>query len=112
MHELTAAVGQPQNLVSYHLAKLRDAALVSTRRSSADGRDACYTAHLSLVGAFLSQAGAALHAGLDLVPPPATAPRRAGSRTSVLFLCTEQRSVPDGRSAGRGPLGWARQEHP
>ena len=40
VHELTGLVGQPQNLVSYHLGKLRAARLVSARRSSADGRDA------------------------------------------------------------------------
>ena len=39
VHELTDLVGQPQNLVSYHLGKLRDAHLVSARRSSADRRD-------------------------------------------------------------------------
>jgi DNA-binding transcriptional ArsR family regulator len=39
VRELTAAVGQPQNLVSYHLAQLRAAGLVTARRSSFDGRD-------------------------------------------------------------------------
>ena len=46
VHELTGLVGEAQNLVSYHLGKLREAGLVSTRRSSADGRDAYYTADL------------------------------------------------------------------
>jgi protein-tyrosine-phosphatase len=49
--ELTQLVGEPQNLVSYHLRELRDAGLVSSRRSSFDGRDAC-------------AAGAALQPGL------------------------------------------------
>ena len=40
VNELTGLVGQPQNLVSYHLGKLRDGRLVSARRSSADRRDA------------------------------------------------------------------------
>ena len=44
VHELTVLAGQPQNLVSYHLGKLRDARLVSARRSSADRRDAYYRA--------------------------------------------------------------------
>ena len=39
VQELTARAGEPQNLVSYHLGKLRDGALVSARRSSADRRD-------------------------------------------------------------------------
>ena len=41
--ELTGLVGEPQNLVSYHLGKLREARLVSARRSSADRRDSYYT---------------------------------------------------------------------
>ena len=40
--ELTQLVGEPQNLVSYHLRELRDAGLVSSRRSSYDGRDTYY----------------------------------------------------------------------
>jgi hypothetical protein len=40
VYELTGLLGQPQNLVSYQLGKLRGAHLVSTRRSSADRRDA------------------------------------------------------------------------
>src|SRR3989442_14384058 len=36
--ELTELVGRPQNLVSYHLASLRNAGIVSARRSSADPR--------------------------------------------------------------------------
>ena len=42
VHELTDLVGEAQNLVSYHLAKLRDARLVSARRSAADRRDTYY----------------------------------------------------------------------
>src|SRR5438270_5928883 len=69
VHELTGRVGQPQNLVSYHLAKLRDARLVSARRSSADGRDTYYTVDIARVGDLLTATGAALHPGLRLVPP-------------------------------------------
>ena len=45
--ELTALVGEPQNLVSYHLRQLRGGRLVSARRSSADGRDTYYTVDLT-----------------------------------------------------------------
>ena len=45
--ELTAAVGEPQNLVSYHLRLLRDGGLVTARRSSADGRDHYYAIDLA-----------------------------------------------------------------
>jgi len=88
VHELTDLSGQHQNLVSYHLGKLRDARLVSARRSSADGRDAYYTADLTRLGDLLAATGAALHAGLRLRPPePGAFPPRA-KRVRVLFLCT------------------------
>jgi ArsR family transcriptional regulator, arsenate/arsenite/antimonite-responsive transcriptional repressor / arsenate reductase (thioredoxin) len=85
VRELTALTGQPQNLVSYHLGRLRTAGLVTVRRSSADGRDVYYSVDLARCGELLTAAGAALHPGLRLVPPPAAvieAPVR------VLFLCT------------------------
>jgi protein-tyrosine-phosphatase len=86
VHELTGLVGEPQNLVSYHLGKLRDARLVSAQRSAADRRDAYYTADLTRIGGLLSATGGALHPGLRLTRP---APRDAGPEPiRVLFLCT------------------------
>ena len=88
VNELTGLVGQPQNLVSYHLGKLRDARLVSARRSSADRRDAYYTVDLGRLGELLATTGAALHPALRLAPP---SPRRGGpdgASVRVLFLCT------------------------
>ena len=85
VRELTALAGQPQNLVSYHLGKLRAGGLVAMRRSSADARDAYYSIDLVRCGELLTAAGAALHPGLRLVPPPAGP---GGARASVLFLCT------------------------
>lgn len=84
--ELTALVGEPQNLVSYHLGKLREARLVSARRSSADRRDTYYALDLAHVGAQLSAAGGALHPALRL----SLSPRDRGPipPTRVLFLCT------------------------
>ncbi len=86
VHELTGLVGEPQNLVSYHLGKLRDGRLVSARRSAADRRDTYYGLDLPRIGGLLSATGGALHPGLRLTPP---------SRDSVpigpvkvLFLCT------------------------
>jgi len=84
VHELTALVGQPQNLVSYHLGKLRRAALVTARRSSADRRDTYYTLDLARCSAMLADAGGVLHPGLRLVPRSPVAAE--GAR--VLFLCT------------------------
>ncbi|MGV9211482.1 ArsR family transcriptional regulator [Micromonospora sp. RB23] len=84
VHELTARLGQPQSLISYHLGKLRKAALVTARRSSADGRDTYYSLDLATCAGLLSGAGAALHPGLRLATPPS-----ATSVTGrVLFLCT------------------------
>src|SRR5438477_3551299 len=68
--ELTGLVGEPQNLVSYHLGKLREGRLVSARRSSADRRDTYYGLDLARIGALLSATGGALHPGLRLTPPP------------------------------------------
>ena len=83
VRELTDAVGEPQNLVSYHLGKLRAGGLVTMRRSSADRRDAYYTVDLARCGGLLAEVGAALHPGLRLAPP--APPPGHGS---VLFLCT------------------------
>jgi protein-tyrosine-phosphatase/DNA-binding transcriptional ArsR family regulator len=86
VHELTGRVGEAQNLVSYHLGKLREAGLVATRRSSADGRDAYYTADLTRIGELLTASADALHPGLRPTAP-STSSDRPGSVT-VLFLCT------------------------
>jgi protein-tyrosine-phosphatase/DNA-binding transcriptional ArsR family regulator len=86
VRELTGLVGQPQSLVSYHLARLRAGGLVSMRRSSADRRDAYYRIDLTRCGELLSDAAAALHPGLRPAPPPG-APRPS-STARVLFLCT------------------------
>jgi protein-tyrosine-phosphatase len=86
VHELTGLIGEPQNLVSYHLGRLRDARLVSARRSSADRRDAYYTVDLARIGGLLAATGGALHPGLRLTRP---APHGAGpGAVRVLFLCT------------------------
>jgi protein-tyrosine-phosphatase/DNA-binding transcriptional ArsR family regulator len=86
VHELTGLVGEAQNLVSYHLGKLRDADLVATRRSSADGRDAYYTADLTRIGELLSATAGALHPGLARTPPSSGSDTPGTVR--VLFLCT------------------------
>jgi protein-tyrosine-phosphatase/DNA-binding transcriptional ArsR family regulator len=88
VQELTAHSGQPQNLVSYHLGKLRDAHLVTARRSTADRRDAYYSVALADVGELLTATGAALHPGLHLVPPPARTAGQGAVTARVLFLCT------------------------
>ena len=89
VRELCGLTGRPQSLVSYHLGRLRGEQLVSTRRSSADGRDSYYRLDLARCGELLTHAGGALHPGLRLVPPPPTRSRRSRARrTRILFLCT------------------------
>ena len=86
--ELVQLVGKPQNLVSYHLAELRQGGVVSARRSSADGRDVYYRADLLRCRDLLGDAGLALHPGVSLAPtPPEDVPRRR-ARPRLLFLCT------------------------
>ena len=89
--ELTRLVAEPQNLVSYHLGRLRDGGLVSARRSAADGRDRYYAIDLGRCQEQLHAAGGALHPGLGHVPAkggPGAPARSAGRRRRVLFLCT------------------------
>jgi ArsR family transcriptional regulator, arsenate/arsenite/antimonite-responsive transcriptional repressor / arsenate reductase (thioredoxin) len=87
VQELTVLVDQPQNLVSYHLGKLRDANLVVARRSSADRRDAYYHVDLERLGNALTATGAALHPAFGGAPAPFH-PRRGKAAPRVLFLCT------------------------
>lgn len=90
VRELTALVGEPQNLVSYHLRELRDGGVVRSHRSSADGRDAYYSLDLPRVGEMLSESGASLHPGLSRAAssPEQRQRRRSARRPRVLFLCT------------------------
>ena len=90
VRELVTRVGQPQNLVSYHLRLLRGGGLVTATRSSSDGRDSYY--HLDL-----DRCAEALAADRRLAAPLA-APgrcttdrpggRQRSRRTAVLFVCT------------------------
>src|SRR5215207_1097881 len=86
--ELVQLVGKPQNLVSYHLAELRHAGIVSARRSSADGRDVYYRADLFRCRDLLGEAGLSLHPGLAVAPTPPRAAQPRRTRPRMLFLCT------------------------
>jgi thioredoxin type arsenate reductase len=90
VQELVRVLQQPQNLVSYHLRKLREHALVRERRSAADRRDVYYSLDLDRLKGMLMSTGEALHPGLGEVPDinrdiPLT---EAEKRVRVLFLCT------------------------
>jgi protein-tyrosine-phosphatase len=86
--ELTSAIGQPDNLVSYHLAQLRRAGLVSERRSDADGRDVYYTVDAERLRDRYLSVGAALHPSLVPVEAPAAVAGKPARSPRVLFLCT------------------------
>lgn len=89
VRELVAALGVPQNLVSYHLRLLRGAGLVTKSRSSFDARDSYYHLDLDRCADLLAATGPALHPALLFhgPVPPAAAP--GGSRRlRILFACT------------------------
>ena len=84
VNELVAQLQQPMNLVSYHLKKLRADALVTTRRSEADGRDVYYSLDLARLRQLYRDAGMTLHPALYAEP----AAGRRLARQRILFLCT------------------------
>jgi ArsR family transcriptional regulator, arsenate/arsenite/antimonite-responsive transcriptional repressor / arsenate reductase (thioredoxin) len=88
VRELVQLTGNAQNLVSYHLAGLRSAGLVSSRRSAADGRDTYYRLEVARCDELLRSVGAALHPaiGSDGAVGASAHPGRPAPR--VLFLCT------------------------
>ena len=86
--ELCELAGERQSLVSYHLRQLRDAGLVSARRSLADGRDTYYVLEMARCGELLVGAGASLHPGLASTVAPGPSRGRRLARARVLFLCT------------------------
>jgi protein-tyrosine-phosphatase len=85
--ELVELVNRPQNVVSYHLAELRNAGIATARRSAADGRDVYYRVELPRCRDLLAETGAVLHPGLALAPSASAGVRMSG-RPKLLFLCT------------------------
>lgn len=87
--ELIDLLGEPANLISYHLRLLRDHRLVSARRSDADGRDVYYSLNLAQLQDAYFDAASRLHPALRVdesclhrpdLPP--------GRPLRILFACT------------------------
>ncbi|MGB8344760.1 MAG: ArsR family transcriptional regulator [Ktedonobacteraceae bacterium] len=89
--DLVRLLNQPQNLVSYHLRKLREQLVVTEHRSTADERSIYYSLDLEALRSQYLSSAELLHPALS--GRPAELPFPAGSlpRPSlrVLFLCTE-----------------------
>src|SRR6188474_3124976 len=75
VRELVARIDQPQNLVSYHLRLLRGGGLVTSTRSSFDGRDSYYHLDLDRCAVALTDSGATLHPALGRHVAPPVPPR-------------------------------------
>jgi protein-tyrosine-phosphatase/DNA-binding transcriptional ArsR family regulator len=88
VRELVAATDQPQNLVSYHLRQLRDAGLVTARRSSLDARDTYYSLDLAACSRALASAASDLHAALSAPVSPEVSNGPLAPSRRVLFVCT------------------------
>jgi protein-tyrosine-phosphatase len=89
--EIVRFLGQPQNVVSYHLRKLREQHMVTERRSSADSRDVYYSLDLDTFRTLYQATG-------EMVHPALHSEYRMQQRTQwhlpvppvrVLFLCTK-----------------------
>lgn len=90
VRELVALIREPQNLVSYHLRLLREAGLVTARRSNADARDSYYHLELDVCADAFRSSGSAIHPALPASAAPALQPRDPAQllRCQVLFACT------------------------
>lgn len=82
VQEITTQLGQPQNLVSYHLHKLKEAALILENHSQADARSIFYRLNYKQIQGALRSAGAALF------PLALTQSTQSHGPVRVLFVCT------------------------
>jgi ArsR family transcriptional regulator, arsenate/arsenite/antimonite-responsive transcriptional repressor / arsenate reductase (thioredoxin) len=88
VQELVERLGQPQNLVSYHLHKLLEIGVVREHRSIADARSVYYSLDLDRLKEILSATGEALHPGLWANVPAGDMAAVHYPLLRVLFICT------------------------
>ena len=90
VRDLVSRIDQPQNLLSYHLRRLRDGGLVSATRSTSDGRDSYYHLELDRCAVALVAGGTALHPALGRDPAARAVPvdQWQSPSVAVLFVCT------------------------
>lgn len=88
VQELMARVGARQNLVSYHLQKLKGENLVRESRSIADGREIYYSINLDELQQRLFTLGEQLHPALNPKETDMTDHTATAAPKRVLFLCT------------------------
>jgi ArsR family transcriptional regulator, arsenate/arsenite/antimonite-responsive transcriptional repressor / arsenate reductase (thioredoxin) len=88
VQELVERLGLPQNLLSYHLRKLREGRLVMERRSSADEREVYYRLDLEQFQERYLEAGSLIHPAITALMEDTSLPENQPA-LRVLFLCTE-----------------------
>lgn len=89
VQEMVAALDLPQNLVSYHLQRLRSYELVIERRSQADAREVYYSLNVKRLRQLFFSSAEALHPALDRpVVENSGEDFEKLPLLRVLFLCT------------------------
>jgi len=83
VNEIVSHLGEPMNVVSYHLKKMRDSGLIVGRRSEADARDVYYQLDLARMRALYAEASALLHPSFSDEPQP-----QLQNKLRVLFVCS------------------------
>ncbi len=89
VQELVERLQLPQNLVSYHLRKLREGHLVTERRSSADEREVYYHLDLEQFQERYLAAGSLIHPTVTTLKENSPFLEMPSSTLRVLFLCTQ-----------------------